>query len=183
MTLKLITPASTFPVTRAEAKNQCRIDSDITADDTRIDMLIEAATLACEHELGDRALMTQTWERVLDEFPGDAIELGKPPVASIVSVTYIDGNGDTQTLASSAWSHDTDTDEGRWLLPAINTDWPSTLDTANAVRVRFTCGYGAADDVPAAVKTWILLHVEHAYLRKELPDWASRLLDRYRVYG
>ena len=183
MTLKLITAASTFPVTRAEAKNQCRIDSDITADDTRIDMLIEAATLACEHELGDRALMTQTWERVLDEFPSEAIELGKPPVASIVSVKYIDLNEIEQTLASSAYSHDTDTDEGRWLLPAIDTDWPSTLDTANAVRVRFTCGYGAAADVPAAVKTWISLHVEHAYLRKELPDWANRLLDRYRVYG
>lgn len=183
MTLKLITAATTFPVTRAEAKNQCRIDSDITADDSRIDVLIEAATLACEHELGDRALMTQTWERVLDEFPADAIELGKPPAASIVLVKYIDVNEVEQTMSSADYSHDTDTDEGRWLLPAIDTDWPSTLDTANAVRVRFSAGYGAAAAVPAAIKTWILLYVEHAYLRKDMPEWANRLLDRYRVYA
>lgn len=183
MTLKLITAATTFPVTRAEAKNQCRIDADITADDTRMDMLIEAATLACEHELGDRALMTQTWERVLDEFPEDAIELGKPPVSSITSVKYIDGDEVEQTMDAADYSHDTDTDEGRWLLPAIDTEWPDTLDTANAVRVRFVCGYGTAADVPAAIKTWILLHIEHTYLRKELPQWANRLLDRAQVYA
>jgi uncharacterized phiE125 gp8 family phage protein len=183
MTLKLIAAATTFPVTRAEAKNQCRIDADITADDTRIDMLIEAATMACEHELGDRALMTQTWERVLDEFPANAIELGKQPVSSIVSVKYIDTSGAEQTLSSASYSHDTDTDDGLWLLPAVDTDWPSTLDTANAVRVRFACGYGAAEAVPAAIKTWILLQVEHGYLRKQAPEWADRLIDRYRVYA
>jgi uncharacterized phiE125 gp8 family phage protein len=183
MTLKLITAATTWPVTRAEAKNQCRIDADLTADDARIDMLIEAATMAAEHELGDRALMTQTWERVLDEFPCVAIELGKQPVSSIVSVKYIDATEVEQTLSSASYSHDTDTDEGLWLLPAIGTSWPSTLDTANAVRVRFECGYGAAEDVPAAIKTWILLQIEHAYVRKQPPEWVDRLIDRYRVYA
>jgi uncharacterized phiE125 gp8 family phage protein len=185
MTLKLITAPSTFPVTRAQAKLQCRIDSDITADDTRMDDLISAATEAAEHEL-QRAIMPQTWERVLDAFPATAdgaIELGMPAVTSITSVTYVDENEVSQTLASSAYSHDTDTQEGIWLLPAIDTDWPDTLDTANAVRVRFACGYANADAVPDTVKTWILLWIEHAYLRKEMPAWAARLLDRYRVYA
>lgn len=188
MTLKLITDATVEPITLAQAKVQCRIDSDITTDDDLIaNVLIPGARRQAEQELG-RALITQTWERVLDAFPSAEIELGKPRVIAITSVTYIDGNGNSQTLSASDYSLDADTGGG-YLLPAINTVWPTTLDTANAVRVRFTAGFGAtADAVPGEVKAWILAKVAalHPNGDKVTPDqqrMLDGLLDFWRVWG
>lgn len=182
MALKLITAPATEPVTLAEAKLQCSIDADLTAHDARFEtVLIPAAVADAEHLLGDRALITQTWEAVYDAFPAAELYLGKPPVQSISSVKYIDTAGDEQTLSSSAYSLDNETDKA-FILPAIDTEWPDTLDTTNAVRVRFVCGYGAASDVPALIRSYILLHIEYSYRRESMPDFVARLLDRYKVY-
>jgi uncharacterized phiE125 gp8 family phage protein len=187
MTLKLITAPAIEPVTLAEAKVQCRVDTDLTAEDDLLSALISTAREMAEHEIG-RALINQTWERVLDAFPAAEIELGMPPVSSIVSVTYIDAAGDSQTLASAAYTLEPDLLPG-WLLPAEGYEWPDTLDTANAVRVRFVAGYGdSAPNVPAAVKSWILLTVADLYPNgdKMTPDQRAaiaRLLDRFRVWG
>lgn len=188
--LKLITAPATEPVSLEEAKLHLRVEH--TADDDLITALIRAAREQAEHELG-RALITQTWERVLDAFPAAELELGKPPVQSITSITYTDENEDSQTLSSSLYSLDSDTEPG-WVLPAIDTDWPDTLDTTNAVRVRFVCGYGAADDVPEAIKAWIKIRLATMYKMREQfvagvsvsevgTNFIDRLLDPYRFYG
>lgn len=190
MPLTLITAPASEPVTRAEAKLQCRIDADLTADDALIDGLIAAVREQAEHEIGG-ALVTQTWERTLDAFPaaGGAIELGMPPVQSITSVKYLDAAGTEQTLAPSAYTLDAVAAPG-WVLPAAGTDWPAAGDYANAVRVRFVAGYGLAAAVPAAVKAWMLLHIAEWYAQREagsdkpravLPH-ADRLLDRARQW-
>ena len=111
---------------------------------------------------------------------------------SVQSITYIDEAGATQTLAPSAYVLDDVTAPG-WVLPVLDTDWPTTQDTVNAVRVRFTTGYGAAGDVPAGIKAWILLRVGTLYRFREefqagtvaeLPGgFVDRLLDPYRVYA
>lgn len=186
MTLKLITAPATEPVTLAEAKVPCRVDGDITTDDGLIEILIAAARGKAEHRI-ERSLITQTWERVLDFFPESEIQLGWPPIISIVSVTYIDAAGDSQTLAPTAYSLDTDQPPG-WLLPAYGTVWPATLDTAGAVRVRFTAGYGSASDVPKDIKAWILLNVAdmHPNGDKMTPEQRQNvdlLLDRFKVWS
>lgn len=193
MTLKLITAPATEPVTLAEAKLHCRIDSDITDDDDLIeDVLIPAARAQCEHLL-NRALITQTWERVIDAFPEVEIELGMPPVASITSVTYIDSTGTPTVLDSAAYTLDDDNLPG-WCLPAYSYTWPTTYETANAVRVRFVAGYGGAAQVPQAIRSWLLLRVATLYKFREeiqagvsiaaLPGtFTDRLLDRYRVWS
>lgn len=189
MTLKLITAPATEPVTVSEAKVQCRVDSDITADDGLFGTLITASRQQAEHLLG-RSLITQTWERVLDAFPPAEIELGWPPILAITSVTYIDAAGDSQVLDASAYSLDSDLMPG-WLLPAYGTNWPTTLDTTGAVRVRFTAGYGsAASDVPGAIKAWLLLKIAALYVGGDGADHAAkmqpmvdRLLDPFRVWS
>lgn len=193
MTLKLITAPATEPVTLAEAKLHLRIEGSITDEDDLVTALIKAAREDAEHQLG-RALVAQTWERVLDCFPAAEIELGWPPVIAISSVTYIDAAGDSQTLASTGYSLDTDTAPG-WLLPAYGTVWPATLDTAGAVRVRFTAGFGStASDVPSTIKAWMLVRVGTLYQHRSqvaagvnltaMPGaFVDRLLDRYRVWG
>jgi uncharacterized phiE125 gp8 family phage protein len=189
MTLKLITAPATEPVTLAEAKVHCRCGDD---EDALLGVLIQAAREQAEHQLG-RALITQTWERVIDAFPLVEVELGMPPVVSVVSVKYIDEAGVEQTMDAADYSLDTDTQPG-WVLPAVDTEWPDTLDTANAVRVRFTCGYGAAAAVPAAIKSWMLLRIGTLYKMREevvvgvsvadIPGgYVDRLLDPYRTWG
>lgn len=193
MALILITDATVEPVTLAQAKVQCRVDEDITTEDDLLETLIAAARTQAEQELS-RALITQTWERVIDAFPECEIELGMPTALAITSVTYIDAAGDSQVMDAADYSLDAETGRG-FLLPAEGTVWPNTLDTANAVRVRFTAGYGAAASaVPASIKSWILLRVGTLYQHRSeiaagisvtaLPGgFADRLLDRYRVWG
>lgn len=185
MTLKLIQGPAVEPVSLAEAKLAARVDG--TEFDTLIPGLITAARRQAEQVL-NRALITQTWELVLDEFPPDEIELGWPKVQGISSLSYIDTSGATVNLDSSRYVLDADNLPG-WVLPAEGTDWPDTYDTVNAVRVRFLAGYGEdATFVPEEIKTWIKAHValwlrqaEAASDRKLEPvPYLDNLLDRER---
>ncbi len=197
MTLKLITDATTEPLTLTQAKRHLKVEH--TVDDDDITDAIVAARKTAEHLTG-RSLTTQTWERVLDAFPASELELGMPAadtedrVLSIVSVVYIDANGDSQTMDSADYSLDSDTPPG-WILPsqALGT-WPATLDTANAVRVRFTTGYSpAADKGRALLRSWMRMQVGNLYKFREaivagvsvaeLPSgFHERLLDPYRIW-
>lgn len=187
---RLITAPAAEPITLAEAKLHLRIEDSVTDEDDLIESLIVAAREAAEHETG-RALITQTWELVIDAFPACAIELPKSRLLGITSVIYVDAAGDSQTLDSSAYTADTDQEPG-WVLPAVDTEWPETLDTANAVRIRYTAGYGAAAAaVPDAIKAWMKLRLGALYRhREELSGIAShelagrftdRLLDPFRI--
>jgi uncharacterized phiE125 gp8 family phage protein len=193
MTLKLITDATVEPVTLAEARLWCRIDPDNTAEDAMLQMLITSARQRAEHLTG-ASFIAQTWERVIDAFPEVEIELGNPPVISITSIKYIDEAGTEQTLNPLAYVLDKDNHPG-WALPAEGYEWPTTLDTANAVRVRFVAGFGTtAADVAAPLKQWLQMQVATGYKMREqfvtgvslteLPSsYVDRLLDRYRNWG
>lgn len=188
MPLIIITPPASEPVTLAEAKLHCKVDG--SDDDTLITALIISAREQAQHRLG-RALITQTLEQVLAAFP-DGIKLPLPPAKTIVSVKYIDSAGILQTLDPAAYELDKDSSPG-WLVPAYGLAWPSARAVPNAVRVRYTAGYGAAADVPASIKSWMLLAIGTLYSQREvvitgtlvqdLPHYFfDGLLDPYRVY-
>lgn len=158
MSLRLITAPATEPATVAEVKLDARIDG--TALDATITTLISAARKRAEDITG-RALITQTWELVLDQFPGNEIQIGKLPIASITSVKYYDTAGILQTMDAADYSLDADTLPG-WILPAYGEAWPDTISAANAVIIRFVAGYGAASDVPAEIRMWIRAQVSAA---------------------
>lgn len=192
MSLKLITAPAAEPVTLTEAKLHLRVDHD-TEDDLITDLIVAAREKA-EHLTG-RALITQTWDRVLDAFPAGGIELGMPPVQSITSISYVDTSGATVALVADDYTLDNTTDPG-WLIPSAALGaWPSTYDAANVVTVRFVAGYGASGaSVPATIRQFILLELGTMYkLREsivagvslsELPGvYHERLLDRYRLWG
>lgn len=192
MTLKFISGPALEPITLAEAKLHLRVDN--SAEDALITAMVVAVRRQAEHELG-RALITQTWEQVLDCFPAVEIELPKPRVLAITSVKYVDFETVEQTLDPSAYALDADNLPG-WLLPASATVWPTDVlqDTTNAVRVRFTAGYGPlAADVPANVVAWMLLQLGALYRNREafqvaapvaeLPNrFTAALLDGERIW-
>lgn len=190
MAFKLISGPGAEPVSLVEAKLHLRVDG--ADDDALIGALIQAAREQCEHETG-RALVSQTWELVLDAFPAAEIRIGKSPVQSIASVKYLDEQGDEQTLSSGAYVLDADTEPG-WLMLAAGAAWPSTASVSNAVRIRFVAGYGASSaEVPAGIRHWMLLRIGTGYKLREqfvagaslaaLPgNYADRLLDGYRAW-
>ena len=193
MTLKLITAPATEPVTSSEAKSHLRVDT--TADDTLIGTLITAARQHVENHLR-RALITQTWELVMDAFPaGDVIRLPRPPLVSVTSIKYTDVAGSESTFSSAAYVVDTDSTKGRVVLKS-GESWPSdTLAAANGVRVRYVAGYGSAAAVPNPIRQAVLLLIGTLYENREsvlvaqgvtvaqLPFGVEALLMPYRIFG
>lgn len=181
----LITGPTVEPVTVAEVKANCRFE--LSSEDAAIAKYISSAREMAEQITG-RSLASQTWERVLDSFPSGEIELLNPPIVSISSIKYIDTAGVQQTLSESLYTLDADSTPG-WVLPSYGTSWPATLDSANAVRVRYTAGY-ANGACPAAIQDWIIAMASARFRHREamtdkplqsLP-FLDGLLDRYRVY-
>lgn len=192
MTLALITPAASPVVSLADAKLHLRVDG--SDEDALITAMVAAATQQAEHEL-QRSLVRQVWERRLDAFPAAEIRLGRPPVASIVSVTYVDLAGVTQTVPSASYTLDDSTDGGSGVVvPVAGYQWPATGSGANVVRVRFQAGADTAAGVPESIRAWILLQVGALYRNREafsagvtvqeLPGrFTDMLLDPWRYYG
>lgn len=189
MGLKLINAAGTEPITLAQLKAQCRVDT--TDDDAVLTLAIQAARAKAENYTGT-AIISQVWDQTLDAFPDAEIELLKPPVTSVNSVTYVDAAGATQTLPGASYSLDAATFPG-WLLPAYGTEWPETRDQANAVTIRFTTGYADANSVPGDMRAWLLLTAAFIYAQREVmvlggkvaeipARFVDSLLDPYRLF-
>jgi uncharacterized phiE125 gp8 family phage protein len=162
MGLTLITPAAEEPITLSEAKASPSLRVSASTDDTDITALIVAARKMAEtYTL--HALVTQTWELVLDGFPSGGIMVPMPPLQSVTSIKYIDTDGTEQTLDALLYAVDTDSIPGL-IVPAYDETWPTDVrDEINAVRVRFVAGFGAKADVPEDIKAWIKIMVGTLY--------------------
>lgn len=199
MALRLITAPTVFPVTLAEAKAHLRVDH--STDDDLINLYIEASTAYCDGPEGflGRAIVTQTWELVIDEFPDNEIKIPLPPLQSVTSVTYDDADGTEQVVSSSDYTVDAVSEPG-WVIPESDGSWPDTFEGINAVRIRFVAGYAPTSDsppdlrgnIPHSIKAAILLLVGSQYAHREENvigtivqplDWgADALLRRHRMH-
>jgi uncharacterized phiE125 gp8 family phage protein len=188
MGLSLVSGPTTEPVTLGETKAHLRIDG---ADD---DALIAGYILAARRYAEGytrRAFVTQTWDYTIDrQWPyvqSDCylvrrITLPLPPLQSVSSITYVDNDGNTQTLAADQYVVKTDDTSGV-IEPAYNVTWPDVRWQLSAVTVRFVAGW---TQIPDEIRTAIMLHVEILFDRnpndRELLESARDcLLDPYRV--
>ena len=73
MPSKLITSPNVEPLSLAEAKLHLRVDTN--DEDTLISSLIVSARMAAEN-ICRRALVTQSWRVVIDQFPSPAMNIG-----------------------------------------------------------------------------------------------------------
>jgi uncharacterized phiE125 gp8 family phage protein len=132
-----------------------------TTEDALLTVLISTARQQAEAYL-KRALITQTWDGYLDEFPaGNAIVLPWGKVQSVTSIAYTDSDGTATTMTvTTDYIVDTTQDPGRVVLP-YGVTWPSfTAYPSNPIAIRWVCGYGAtAASVPAAIRTAIKMIV------------------------
>jgi len=157
------------PVTLDETRNHLRVEHD--RDDVLIEQQIASARDYIEGETG-RQLITATWLLAFDAFPSTVIRIPKPPLQSITSVKYYDGDGVQQTMDAADFQVDVYAEPGR-ITPAYGTSWPTTRAMLNAVQVTFVAGFGdASTDVAAAVlgqklRQAVLLMVAHMYEFRE----------------
>jgi len=164
MGLTLLTAPTEEPVSLAEAKAHLRVD--FHDEDVLIASLIVAARQAVEERTG-RALVTQKWRQTLDAWPLDGvIELDKPRLISIEAVSYLDSDGNRQTMDAAAYQTVTDTLIGT-VQAAYDTTLPSCRETPGSIRVDFTAGYGNAAAVPQPIKAWMLLALATWYAQRE----------------
>jgi len=156
---------ATEPVSTAEAKTHLRVT--YTEDDALIAALITAARQWVEEQTY-RALVSQTWDLTLDEFPtgDDPIRIPRAPLVSVTSITYTDTAGASQTLAAANYVVSATRQPGL-IRPAYNCEWPEAQDKPDAVTVRFVAGYGAAAAVPETLKAAIKLLVGQLYEHRE----------------
>lgn len=184
MSIRLITAASSYPVTLDEAKAQCRIDS--SDEDALINGLIAAATDYVELYTG-RAIATQTWEYVADGFC-DVMALTKGPVTSVTSVKYFDIDAVEQTLSATFYTVDFASDPQRVVLND-GFQWPAVDAGVNKVTIRFVAGYTT---VPPSIKHAILLLIGQWFDNRAdvadkamfaTPNAVTSLLTNYRSFS
>ena len=186
-TYQVITPASTYPVSLTEAKSHLKVDT--TADDTYIESIIKAATQLSE-EYTNRFFIDTVIEQYASSF-AELQTLFKSKVSVISFVKYYDSDNSLQTLSDTIYDAQVRYEPSQIQL-ADGQSFPSITKRNDAVRVRYTVGYGsAASDVPEIIKQAILLTIGNFYenrnsvvvgrIATELPMNVKWLLDTYKV--
>jgi uncharacterized phiE125 gp8 family phage protein len=189
MSVKVITPASTFPVTLAQARTHLRlvpygVSENHPDDDYISTFLIPSATAWVEQYI-ERALVTQTIELALNEF-SDRVYL---PLGNVQSVTSVKAliDGVEATVSTDVYAIN-DYSKSAYLYLKSDQVWPNTDSVDNAVKVRYVVGYTA---VPAPIISAIYLLIGHLYENRqqnviglsvnELPMGICSLLQTYRL--
>jgi|6_EtaG_2_1085325.scaffolds.fasta_scaffold00063_53 uncharacterized phiE125 gp8 family phage protein len=146
-------------------------DAAESADDDLVTALITAAREQVEKKTR-RALITQTWNVYLEDFPGtDFFELPFGKLQSVTSIIYTDTNNDDTTMTvTTDYLVDTSRTLGRIVLPP-DSAWPTdSLYPVNAINVEFVAGYGdAGTNVPEPIRTVIKRLVSYWYENRG--DW------------
>jgi uncharacterized phiE125 gp8 family phage protein len=204
MGIRVITPPTVEPVTLAEVKAWARIDdtTDATANaaaDALLSSLITAAREEAEQIMG-RSILGQTLELTLDRFPrwGRCVELPRPPLVEVVSVSYFDAAGLDIVMDEAAYVLPNLSDAiPPSIYPAPGGFWPDAFRRPDAVRIRYTAGWTSAAGVPENVKAWIKIRVATLWANREsliagnntvgaveMPGrFVDGLLDRWRITG
>ena len=190
MSLSVTSAPSVEPISTAEAKEWLRVDSADTSQDNVIAILIKGVRQKVEDYLR-RALITQT---ISFEMSGDDmrayIEVPRPPVQSITSLTTYDeaSGSETTTVVASTNYQLTD----KTLLVERNDGWDINREDRAGTLV-YVAGYGdAGSDVPFDIRMAMLELLALRYERRgdenrdlntSREDAILDAISGYRVYG
>lgn len=171
------------PITVGEFKEFARVDG--TEEDNLLAGFIQAARINCEHYLG-RALIEQTITLKMDFWPGNIIELPRPPLISITAVETLD-ESDTATIYSSDNYYINSTSIPGQLIIKENVTWPFNSDRDySGYQIRYKAGYGTSiSNVPKpikeSIKLWAANIYENRVVRAEPPPEVAPTLNLFRV--
>lgn len=160
----LITGPAAEPVTADELADWVRQEVNDAADRAVMTALLQSAREWFEAASG-RELVLQTWELRLEVFPASYIELPGNPLVSVTSVTYLDGDGVTQTVDPGVYEVITSRTPGLVRL-AYGETWPVVGYFAEAIFVRYVTGQTDATRLELA-RTGIKLLAASWYASRE----------------
>ena len=172
--IRLITAAPYYPVSRAQAKLWCRIDTDDTDQDAMVDGLIAAMVDYAENYTG-RSFVQRSYELLLPYFYAHEIEIPRPPVLSSDYVKYYDISNVLQTIPAAEYEANLVREPGL-LRPAYLESWPNSYSRYHAVQIGFTAGYapgspadadGYRQAVPELLKQWMKARISTLYEHRE----------------
>ncbi|VAV99818.1 hypothetical protein MNBD_ALPHA06-751 [hydrothermal vent metagenome] len=173
MVSKVLVEPAIEPVSLLQAKAWLRLD--ITAEDALVSQLIMTARIRSE-AVTRRAFISQSIREIAKANPETGIvDLDVLPLQSISEIAEIHADGSEQILAAEAYV--VDSDNGRVLLQQSHAN--------TSYRLSYIAGYGdSAEDVPAPLKTAILLQVGWLFEHREedgatMPHAAQILLANY----
>ncbi len=172
------------PVTLDEAKQQIRVTTSTEND--FIEDLIKSARISAELYC-ERVFITQTWQIFFDflgnigrsewwngvregpvtSFFADVIEITRPPLQSIVSVTSFDQDDVGTVFSDSNYNvrvySGNNPPKGRIALKG-GVSWPVGGRNVDSLEIEFIAGYGdAGSDVPRQIRNAILEEVAFRY--------------------
>ena len=165
MPIITLEPATTEPVSLEEVRAQCRIDSDITDENTLLEGLISTAREFCENHTG-RHFAAKTLHYI-GNFCANKIEL-TPNLKTVSFIQYRDTDNATQPFADTEYYVNTASLVGA-VIPYGS--WPNTYPThPQPVTIEFEVGDiddQGSSTCPHTVKQAILLLVAHWYENRE----------------
>lgn len=163
MRIELVERPEIAPVTLQEAKDYCKIDTDV--DDDIVLRLINGATQYVESYC-NTSLITQTkivWLNPSDvDYKYNYVDL---PIGPIIEIDELNSYGqtNTETLADVHY-----TLSGRRLFWDNGYYWPSDVRGFDSYAVTALVGYGDdAESVPEDIKNAILMLVANWYQNRE----------------
>ena len=155
MPLQIIQEPAAEPLSLFDAKLHLRVD--ITDDDALISALISSVRQYAE-TITRRAFIQQTWQYVIDSFPGPtltgvpwgktftlpqhAIEIEKSRVQQVTAINYLDMSGNLQVMPAAQYVVDYSSEPCR-ITPVFGQIWPIPMPQIGACNVQFVAGYAA----------------------------------------
>lgn len=146
--LTVTVPPVAEPVTLARAKAHLRIDHD--EEDDNIAAAIKAARVYAEAH-ASRYFLDQTIRLKLSAWPSDSViwleMFGANDVTAVDSITYLDADGASQTVATADYQTELSTNPP-CIAPSPGEVWPS-VEAGRMYPITVTLSVGAA--TPAAL--------------------------------
>jgi uncharacterized phiE125 gp8 family phage protein len=188
MNLEVITAPPFYPVTLAQCYSHLRLDPSDSPpthpDDAMLETHIATATGEAE-KYTRRAFIRQSLRLHVSSFPGPdrGIKLLRPPLRSIESVKYYDGDNALQTLDQANYYTSVDAIPQVRFVSTFAA--PTIYRRPDAVRIDYTVGYEPVDspptlqedfaaNVPAEFQAAILIGVQLLYDQLS-PDQRDKL--------
>ncbi|MBL4796730.1 MAG: hypothetical protein JKY50_04915 [Oleispira sp.] len=166
---------ATEPLTLKQVKSD-RGGIEHTLHDDDFNLYIQAARESAESKTG-RAFVDQKWQQIFSKISVEdsALPLIRWPIKSIDKVLINGIEVDHSTFD---------------FLPGDDSSIESGQFVGQKVTVVYSAGYGGADDVPAAVKKWMLATIGTMYEHRESEvvgtivsrvSYVDSLLSLYRI--
>ncbi|MBU1176410.1 MAG: head-tail connector protein [Alphaproteobacteria bacterium] len=188
MTSILLAGPATEPVTLAEAKAFLRVDG--TDEDPFIQTLIAAARLHTESVSG-RAMITQSWRVLVDQWPADRkLRLPVAPLKTLSEIRTYDADGEPTILALAEFQPESGTAPAHLVVPSMVADMPA-LRQYNGIEIDYVAGFGdAPENVPEDLRHAVLTLVGYWFEHRDavivagsgavVPAGFDRLIEGYR---